>query len=94
MGTLKEGVIAANHAVIYAGPSCSLPPKPLPGEKLSKNPIRVELAGNSRFFEPTTRINFGVLHAVEHNLKVRNVGIVSSAHLLLLRSHLKEAMFQ
>lgn len=74
-GTIKAGVYPDDHAII-----CSLGqvPRLLNGEKLlTKNPIRVILAGRDIRFSPASRINFAINYPIQHNVKVKDLGMVA-----------------
>jgi hypothetical protein len=83
-GASKEGVRAENYAAVY----------PLGGEaqvaaeeRLTKAPfpIKVEEVGES--IDPTSRINFGRVYMVEHNIKVLKVGRIPDGHLQRLEEY-------
>jgi hypothetical protein len=70
-GASKAGVNPGNYAAVY----------PLvgtvqlgPDENLTKNPfpIKVEVPGES--ISPKSRLNFGRVYTLEHNIRVKKVG--------------------
>ncbi|KAL5322338.1 hypothetical protein ACEPPN_010311 [Leptodophora sp. 'Broadleaf-Isolate-01'] len=71
-GTLKPGVKANDHAVIYTdkavGPLC------LENEVLDKLPIRMEPADASHKLHLASRVNYAKVYTVEHNVKVLFIG--------------------
>jgi hypothetical protein len=73
-GTLKPGVDAKEHAIIYLE---GTQPSYLPGESgMSKAPIQVHPATASEALDPATRIRFGRAYPIEWNVKVKDVGMV------------------
>ncbi|OCL11717.1 hypothetical protein AOQ84DRAFT_386634 [Glonium stellatum] len=75
-GTAKAGVNPDEHAVVY-----SLPSSPLlvDGEAaLAKCPIRVIPASPDIKFAPASRINFAINYPIQHNLKVKDIGVVAN----------------
>ncbi|KAF2114161.1 hypothetical protein BDV96DRAFT_577680 [Lophiotrema nucula] len=87
-GTTKQGVIAANHAIIY---SSTFPPALLPGEagRMTKIAIRVNvIPGQS--LETQARVDFSKPYAVEHNVKLIEIGMVAKEHIHLLDAYFKE----
>jgi hypothetical protein len=52
-----------------------------PGEKIIKNPIAVRPAREDQKLHPMSRINFGKIYTIEHNVKVMNVGKVADESL-------------
>jgi hypothetical protein len=78
-GTLKHGVHAEDHALIYTlEPGQKKPPPLLQYESpLSKRPIRVEPISQAHKLDPASRLNYAKLYTVEHNVKVFFVGRVA-----------------
>jgi len=90
-GTLRLGVIAEDHGIIYTGTSGSEPPDLLLGENgLTKGALRVEPNGDEAL-DDTSRVNYGKTYTVEHNVKVLNIGVVAPEHLKLLDRNCNEA---
>lgn len=57
------------------------------GEKgLHKEPLRVELVDNSQKLDPRSRVDFGRTFNIQHNVKVKEVGVLAQQdmHKLLL----------
>ena len=67
------------------------PPALLPGERIVKYSIRVEPTGNETL-EAASRVNYGKPYAVEHNVKVLDVGIVAESHQYLIPAYFDSAM--
>lgn len=82
-GATKVGVIVEDHAVIYTGGERDPPPSLLEGEGITKQALRVVADGNETLDE-CSRINFGKIYTVEHNVKVLNIGIIAPEHIYLL----------
>jgi hypothetical protein len=73
-GTSKANTGHYQHAIIYTG---VVPPAKLPSEaEFSKRAICVEPVNPAEALDPSSRINFGKPTPVEHNLRVRHVGMV------------------
>ncbi len=88
-GVTKRGVIAKDHTIIYTGDQA---PDRLEGEEaMYKEPIRV-IPDPGALLDSRSRLNFGKVYTVEHNVKVKNIGVVDKmdipklekAHLALL----------
>ncbi|KAI9766177.1 MAG: hypothetical protein M1840_006744 [Geoglossum simile] len=82
----KHHLKAEDHAVIYTDGY----PKTLPGETLSKRPLRVLPDSPELKLDPTSRINFGKIYTVEHNIKVKRLGEIAEEHMHLLKSYWAE----
>ncbi|ORY18180.1 hypothetical protein BCR34DRAFT_473748 [Clohesyomyces aquaticus] len=90
-GATKLGLVVEDHGVIYTGHYGEGPPPPLPGEAMTKHPIRVDSV-YEEMLESSSRINFGKPYAVEHNVKVCNIGMVADEHLHLLIGYFRQTM--
>ena len=77
-----------NHGVIYTTQTAS---DQLPGECLTKYSIRVERSG-AEVLLPASRVDYGKAYAVEHNVKVLDVGMVIENHRYLLAAYFDAAM--
>lgn len=74
-GTSKAGVDPDEHAIVYSLPQ---PPQHVPGEtRLTKGPIRVIPASPEIKFSLASRINFAINHPIQHNVKVKDLGMVA-----------------
>jgi hypothetical protein len=77
-GAGKEGVNPDNYAAVYPlGGEVHLGPD----EHLIKRPfpIKVEVPGES--IDPTSRLNFGRVYTLEHNIRVKKVGRIPDEYL-------------
>jgi len=74
-GTLKKGVHARHHAVIYTEK-----PHVMSKEKLTKKPIRMDPYSKRDKLDQASRINYGKLYTVEHNVKVSFIGQIAKKH--------------
>lgn len=81
-GVSKKGVNKAEHAIIYSGKSV---PDPLPQERpdrgesgMLEEAIRYQPDEPSEKLHVASRINFGKVYTIEHNVKVRAIGFVHS----------------
>lgn len=87
-GTTKPRLNADDHGVIHTTPEA---PRLLPTEQLTKYSIRVEPTKNEKL-EPESRVNYGKAYAVEHNVKVLDIGMVVHNHRYLIEEYFKAAM--
>jgi hypothetical protein len=64
------------HAIVYIEGTSA---RPTAAEKgmMNKRPIAVHAAANDQKLDTMSRINFGKVHTIEHNVKVMNVGRIS-----------------
>ncbi|KAH7409824.1 hypothetical protein DE146DRAFT_643101 [Phaeosphaeria sp. MPI-PUGE-AT-0046c] len=89
LGAAKAGLIMVDHGIIHTSPN---PPNQLPGEALVKYSIRVQPT-NDENLHPASRVNYGRPYAVEHNVKVLDVGMVVEQHRYLLSAYFYAAMW-
>lgn len=61
-------------------------PNYLPGENLSKQPIFV-VSSSGEQLEAASRVNYGKPYAVEHNVKVLDIGRVCDVHIHMLQGY-------
>jgi len=87
-GATKQGLIVDDHGVIHTTASV---PALLPGEKLTKYSVQVQPYKDERL-EPESRVNYGKAYAVEHNVKVLEVGMVLEGHRYLIQQYFDSAM--
>lgn len=74
-GTRKPGVHAKDHAVIHmAGTEPFIHPNET---AMIKRPLEVEPASFGQTLHEMSRINFGKVHTIEHNIKVMPVGKIT-----------------
>ncbi|EAW14327.1 uncharacterized protein ACLA_073620 [Aspergillus clavatus NRRL 1] len=74
-GVAKLGVIPEQHAVVYMRGT-----RPRYGShepRMTKDPLEIEPATPDQKLDPMSRLNFGKVYTVEHNVKVLPVGIIS-----------------
>ncbi|KAK0319784.1 hypothetical protein LTR82_009119 [Friedmanniomyces endolithicus] len=85
MGVAKPGVVTSEHAIIYSGhQSLATRPEELPrrGElPMQAQPIRLVLDERPKRLDPMSRINCARVHTIEHNVKVKPLGMVHPASL-------------
>jgi hypothetical protein len=82
-GTLKEGVNPKEHAAIYLK---SKGVELLPGEKMTIEPFPLILENEKNVqIDISSRINFGKIYTVEHNVRVLNVGRIDPTSVPRLR---------
>lgn len=90
-GLAQDGVVKSEHALIYTGSnSPQLRPDELPsrGESgMRSQPIRVDPETRMDRLDPLSRIDFGGVHQVSHNVKTKSMGFVSRESIRILQSH-------
>jgi hypothetical protein len=79
-GVGKPGVNKSEHAIIYSGKRA---PEPLDSEAAARGEngmrpeaIRVDLDDKNDKLDPRSRLDFGKVHTIQHNIKVRYFGQV------------------
>jgi hypothetical protein len=89
-GTTKSRINVENHAIVYAAGS---EPKLLPEEELpGMGSFPIVMEDKSVTVDQSSRLNFGKVYTVEHNIKVRNVGKINKESLSRLRAALIKSM--
>jgi hypothetical protein len=66
-------------------------PNLLPGEYLTKYSIQI-IPTAQEYLELESRVNYGKAYAVEHNVKVLDVGMVLDTHRYLIQKYFDSAM--
>jgi len=87
-GAAKRDVRAEDHAIVYPTDD----PEPDSDENLSKEPFGIIIEEPGETIDPKSRIDFGKVYTVEHNLKVMNVGRIHSADKNRLLRYFNESM--
>lgn len=88
-GTTKSGLKAENHAVIYIGQRPGL----LQGERgITKRAIEVVPARPEIKLNAASRVDFGTVQTVQHNVVVCEVGIVSERSMPYLQEYWNDAI--
>ncbi|KAH8727752.1 hypothetical protein GQ44DRAFT_724818 [Phaeosphaeriaceae sp. PMI808] len=87
-GATKPGIVMQDHGIIHTTLQA---PNQLQGENLTKYSIRVQPTANETL-EVASRINYGKAYAVEHNVKVLDIGMVVNEHRYLIESYFDSAM--
>lgn len=89
-GVSKETVKKAEHAIIYTG---KYVPQPRPGELprreiqevgMQPDAIRVDTDSPEDKLDPMSRLNYGAVHTIQHNIKVKPYGKVHAKSYLKL----------
>lgn len=80
-GVGKASVVKSEHAIIYTGreiPKILPAERPGPGEEgLRPRPIRVVPDNDTDKLDPESRVDFGKVHTIQHNLKTKAFGMVA-----------------
>ena len=76
----KQGVVnrydAIHHAIAYTSEQA---PEPLDGERFNKHAIKIEPSAG-QWLHDASRVNFSKVYTIEHNCKVKSIGMVSAQH--------------
>ncbi|KAJ5928614.1 hypothetical protein N7466_007570 [Penicillium verhagenii] len=78
-GVAKSGVDRNKHTVVYMR-GCH-PVTKVNEPKMTKEPLEVEPAKPDQKLDPMSRLNFGKVYTVEHNVKVLPVGRITEGSL-------------
>ncbi|KAK1816839.1 hypothetical protein LTR12_008781 [Friedmanniomyces endolithicus] len=85
MGVAKPGVVKSEHAIIFSGRQPLMPrpeERPTRGElPMQSQPIRLVPDKKTERLDPMSRINCARVHTIEHNVKVKPLGMVHPASL-------------
>jgi hypothetical protein len=89
-GVAKRNVVKSEHAIIYTGRD---PPQPRPDERplrgetgMRSQSIRVDPDNRTDRLDEMSRIHFGGVHQVHHNIKTKSLGIVNRNSIDALQS--------
>ena len=86
--TTKKGLNQSEHTIVYTGEQA---PTRLPGEtKLVLHPVNVIPVNQEMRLDPLSRLNCGKTYPVEHNVKVKEIGMVNPVHLKRLIRYWKK----
>jgi len=86
----KRGIVPSTHAVIYSagGKPYTSPNEP----RLTKDPLAVEIISPAEKLDRMSRIDFGKIHTVEHNVKVWPIGKIARESMPKLKEYAREGM--
>jgi hypothetical protein len=89
-GTTKQRIKLEHHAIVYTAGTepILLPEEQSPGMGY----FSVIVEDKSVTIDASSRLNFGKIYTVEHNIKVRNIGKINKASLLRLKDALLKSM--
>lgn len=57
---------------------------------MNKDPLRVELVDNSQKLDPRSRVDFGKPFSIQHNVKVKEVGVLAQQDMHKLIGYWKQ----
>lgn len=78
-GVAHRSLDGRNHGIVYIGQT---PPQALTGERgMVSIPIRIIPDEVTERLKPTSRIHYGKIYTIEHNVKARGLGMVHDAFL-------------
>ncbi|KAH7385015.1 hypothetical protein BKA64DRAFT_155812 [Cadophora sp. MPI-SDFR-AT-0126] len=78
-GAAKTNIRSQDHAVVYS--SLDTEPQPLPDENITIGGFAIVLEEPGETIAPMSRIDFGKVYTIEHNLKILRVGRILPNHL-------------
>jgi hypothetical protein len=84
-GVAKPGVDPAKHAIVYM--RGSMPTRRANEPQMIKEPLEVEPASPGEKLDEISRLNFGKVYTVEHNVKVRPIGMISGSSMAKFRGY-------
>ena len=86
-GTGKDGIRPDDYAAVHpVGGKPSVGPE----ENMSKEPFPIKVEDPRETIHPKSRLNFGRVYTVEHNIKVLKVGRIPDEHLARLDRYFVE----
>lgn len=81
----KSSAEQREHGIIYTGDQ---PPQRLKQEaNLRKDPIKVDVTDLSMKLSTESRINYAFTRPIQHNVKVKNVGMIARSDMVKLYSY-------
>ncbi|MCJ1388257.1 hypothetical protein MMC18_001102 [Xylographa bjoerkii] len=87
-GATKRGLNQKSHCMLFTG---DIPPPKLKDEKkMNKEPIQMIPVNQTEKLDPRSRVDLAKTFPVEHNVKVKEVGMISNHHLRRLVQYVKE----
>lgn len=86
-GTLKPGAQPLNQVIVYSGDK---EPDQLPGERLSKKPIKIVPKHGGEALFASSRLNLAKIYTVEHNFPVGAIGDVDKNDLPRLEQYFRD----
>ncbi|KAF2215317.1 hypothetical protein CERZMDRAFT_35496, partial [Cercospora zeae-maydis SCOH1-5] len=87
-GVVNRNMDNGDHGMVHMGPAV---PAPLPGERaMLPAAVRVIPDDPTEKLKPTSRINYGKIYTIEHNVKAKGVGMVHENSLQALLSQQSE----
>jgi ankyrin repeat protein len=78
-GALKNDVRAEDHAIVFDQSRSH--PVPLPGEAINIDPFPLIFEHLGEQIDLTSRLDFGRIYTIEHNIRVMSIGRISPEHL-------------
>ena len=87
-GAAKRGLNQKSHCMIFTGDAA---PRKLPEEnKMNKEPIQMVPVNQTEKLDYLSRVDLAKTFPVEHNVKVKGVGMISNHHLRRLVQYVNE----
>jgi hypothetical protein len=83
-GTTKEGIEDQDYAAVYPVGGA---PQIRVGEQITKDPFPIIVEDKSERIHAMSRLNFGRVYTVEHNVKVARIGRIPDENLSLLKHY-------
>jgi hypothetical protein len=89
-GATKPGIRVSDHGIVY--PANEDRPLAAPGELLGRHALGVVIDEPGETLDPMSRIDYGKVYTVQHNIKVMNVGRIDAAHMKYLKRDYNQSM--
>ncbi|KUJ17188.1 uncharacterized protein LY89DRAFT_685117 [Mollisia scopiformis] len=89
-GTTKDGVRPEDYAAVFPDGGQA---HTLPGERLSKDPFPIIIENPSQRLHPMSRLSFGRVYTVEHNVRAIKIGRIPDEHHTRLTHYLVHTIF-
>lgn len=89
-GLSKDGIDLANHAVLYNenGQPCVEDNEP----DLKREYLAVRVRSPQDKLDSMSRINFGKIHTIEHNIPVKSIGMIANKSMPAFNQYVHEAL--
>lgn len=89
-GTTKNGLDPSTHAIIHMIDQAAVRLAKETG--MTKDPIAIEPASPDQKLDQMSRINFGKVYTVEHNVKVLHVGKIHESSMARFQSYWRNSV--
>lgn len=90
-GLAKHGIHVESHAILYdeAGEGPQISDRE---PQLERDPLAVILGSPTESLDPMSRVNFGDLHTIQHNVKICHIGEISPDSMSTFHAYVNERL--